>query len=256
MAVNDPSEIKEKDVAGYPGWKKLQMGTSRRYISPGGVEISARRFMELSSKYKNSFIPESDILPSIGRKPFISDVSSTKSPKNQHSHGPDLTDPGLSDQSLSELNLPEPKSHTTKPRPGVATAKELADGVYITLSIVSSIVALLTKTPDLQMQDMEAKNIAIPAGNLIEPTDLNKRFGRMIAESGDWQLLGYAIWLYISRVTDVVKEKQRAAVKSTGATQPTTQTNVPADRGAANGNGYVGQGALLPYSNQGTRRFA
>jgi hypothetical protein len=121
---------------------------------------------------------------------------------------------------------PDPKLDTSKGRAGnKATPKELADGLYISLTIVTSIVALIVGAPEINMTDMEAKAIAIPAANLIARSKLNERFGRMIAESGDWQLLGYAIWMYFSRVTEVIRAKnaQRQPVNRQQYTPPIQQ---------------------------------
>lgn len=200
---------------------------------------------------------ESHILPPPTRTKFSGTRKTpgiTKGMASRAAGGPHLnqqqrqsTTPSPEPDVQQPLNLPDPKSHPSKsgrrPENG-ATSKELADGLYITLSIVTSIVAMFT-IPDLAMGDVEAKSISIPAGNLLEPTELNKRFGRMIAASGDWQLLGYAMWLYIERVKDPVVNRIKGASQQQ-QTQYAQQQAPVQSNGNGNYNPAIYGAALRP----------
>jgi hypothetical protein len=112
-----------------------------------------------------------------------------------------------------------------------ATAKELSNGIYISLAITTSIVAMLTQFNDLAMTEMEAKSIAIPLGNILEPTKINERFGRWLADSGDYQLLGYALFIYISRVRDHVQARGTGFFNNKKRQQQQQQPSTPSQNG-------------------------
>lgn len=197
-------------------------------------------------QFSNAPPPRQRILAGIRKTPGITKGMASRAAGgphiNQRTSAPSSPPPEpVAQQPANILENIEPKTHSSKPGRRIengATSKELADGLYITLSIVTSIVAMLTKEPGLTMSEIESKNISIPAGNLIEPTDINKRFGRMIAESGDWQLLGYAIWLYIARVREPVIERFKGNKQQQQQQPPQQQTAV------SNGNGVYG--AMMP----------
>lgn len=196
------TEVKEKELTDWPGWYRLSNGGNRQYRSPGGLIISNRRFTELALKYKgHTFIPESDILPK-PKKSFFSQVGSMKTSMSSKP----VSDTISVQDTDTPITLPDATPKETRRRAGRATAKEISDGLYLSLSILTSIVQFITKTPGIAMTEMEAKHIAIPAANLLEPTWINDKFGQFIAGSGDWQLLGYALWLYGERVAYRVKE--------------------------------------------------
>ncbi len=48
-------------------------------------------------------------------------------------------------------------------------------------------------------------------GNLLEPTVFNTNYGWMIAETGDYQAIGYVLIMYVSRINDIVQDKRKAA---------------------------------------------
>jgi hypothetical protein len=149
---------------------------------------------------------------------------------------------------------PDPKLDQSRSRAGNrATPKELADGLYISLSIATSIVALIIRDPYLAMTDLEAKNIAIPAANLLSKTKLNEKFGRLIAESGDWQLLGYALWMYFQRVGEHLRSGGSSGGGGIGGlfSRRPSQQQQPAPPAQSNGHAPQQapmQGAAMPPS--------
>lgn len=253
--MNNKAAI-EKEVPGYPGWIKLQKGGSRRYVSPGGAEISANAFMRLQKDYGfGNDIPESAVAATfITKRParFFGTTDSRPSSPNQNQNQHEV---------VLEMDnaMPDPKPRPGKSHGTKASPKELSDGIYITLSIVTAIVSLLLQTPDLAMTEPEAKNIAIPAGNLMSNSKLNEKFGRIIADSGDWQMLGYALFLYASRVTETMQQKGLFNVKRrepgghAPSASPGSTGNAPEPSASSNGNGY--NGAYLPSSHTSLRGF-
>lgn len=240
------SEVKEKEVNGFPGWIKKQIGNSRWYIAPSGVQLTAYQFGKLALEYPGGVIPEHVIFQlTSAKKPngFFSSKSSrltgqvvdqpfsTKAPSDQNQPG----EPGLVDI----LQMPDPKPHAGRSVGNRASPKELSDGLYISISIATAIVALLLREPTLAASDLEAKNISVPAANLLAKSQLNERFGRLIAESGDWQLLGYAIYLYGSRCIDVVQARRQ----SVGPKQNAPRTNASSVSGSNGNTGPTGSGA-------------
>lgn len=239
MMIQLDADLSRTSAKDNPGWVKVRRksNSSIYYISPDGRQVSRREYDDLFKRYGDN-IPASAIkgmtTPDAIRNMtsgFIADVSTrpaehperrTPPPPTQATVVDDtigstqpsnpvmaskggadrFSDPSL-DNNVTELfpGAPDPKSRTgVRVSGNRATAKELADGAYITLCIVTAIVALLFQMPEVAMEDMEAKNIAVPLGNLLVKSKINERFGRIIADSGDWQLFGYAMWMYGSRV--------------------------------------------------------
>src|SRR6266852_1346988 len=230
-------EVVEKTVEEWPGWVKVQMGTSRRYRSPGGVEISARRFMELNSKYRGqSMIPESDVLP-MTKQPsrgFISDIP-YKSTLNQKGE-PKEDEPSQSEytDAIQEVR-PRPSSKSNKhPK---ASAAALGIGLRkLLLLITTLVIATLLNDERAAMTNQEATLLGAALGNLLEPTKFNEQFGWVIAETGDWQAIGYVMIMYGSRVNDIVQEKrakQNEQPQSGGSpVRPAAQPRPAAPNGA------------------------
>lgn len=250
--------VVEKEVPGYPGWIKLQKGGSRRYISPGGAEISATAFMKLQGQFGfGNDIPESAVAATFQKREprsFLQPLPSKPNLGNQNQSPPD---------SVSEIipDMPDAKVRPGKSSGSKASPAELSNGIYITLSIVTAIVALLTQAPELSMTEQEAKNISIPAANLMAQSKLNEKFGRLIADSGDWQLLGYSLFLYGSRVMETMK--LRGALNfgkrtTTGGNATQTgggvQPGNPSEPAPVSTNGY--NGAAMPISTTGLGRIA
>ena len=234
--------IKETPLKDWPGWKRITFGNTRRYVSPGGVEISNARFYELQQKYKGqSFIPESDVLPPPKKNAggfFQSDGSkSSPSPAIKKQNVSDDEIQGYEDVNV--LGVPEPRSKPGKPSGGRASARELAAAAQTTLIICTSVVALLLGWEDVSMTEMEAKAISIPFGNIFESTQLNEKFGRIIANSGDYQMLGYALYLYGHRVFNSLvmrkgmmgNAKPKTTSSQNGKSEPAVGGGQPASNG-------------------------
>jgi hypothetical protein len=149
-----------------------------------------------------------------------------------------------SNEPASMPSFPEPKSRATRASAGKATSKELALAFETNLLILTSIVSLFTGLPDVAMSEQESKSIAIPAANIFESSDLNKQIGKTIANSGDYSLLGYAIYLYLFRVVTANRARNGQNVRS----QP---TNSPAPEQGSTG----GAGAALPFKPAGLRNY-
>jgi hypothetical protein len=210
--------------------------------------------MMLVAKYKGqSFIPESDVLPKStpARPSFLPPKTSTVTGQSSGS----TKEP---DSSQEHIDLPTAKPRTgSKPQGGRASARELSDSFQTTLLIATSLVALLLKFPDLGMTESESKGIAIPLANILEKSRLNERFGRMIANSGDYQLLGYALYLYLDRVTTAINVRRQNFAAAQQPSQPidtTSATGSSSGLQPAAGNGYQSTGANLPYAPTGTGR--
>jgi hypothetical protein len=254
-----PEQVfKETPVADWPGWVKITSGNSRRYRSPGGLDISAARFMLLAQRFRGQkYIPESDIPAKPSTKPstFFSGKTGASGSKSTH---PDGTTAKSEISDDKPIDLPEARPRVgSKPQGGRASARELSDSFQTTLLIATSLVALLLKFPDLAMNEAESKGIAIPLANILEKSRLNERFGRMIANSGDYQLLGYALYLYLDRVTTALNVRRQNFAAAQHSSQPIDIASTGQPSGGlqpAAGNGFQSTGANLPYSPAGTGR--
>jgi hypothetical protein len=271
-------EVSEADVNEWPGWVRVTIkrpdGTQNlRYRSPGGVEVSNNRWTVLKNKYKGQkFIPEEFVVEQPKKAPVFFTRPSTK-----HAYKdlpPQSIRPSQSpnikvSEPVSEgpLDIPEARPRPGKAQQGKATAKELSESFITTLLIATSLVALITQFPELAMQEVEAKSIAIPLANILERSTINERFGKLIASSGDYQMLGYGLFLYLERVSGAVQARRqqnaqqpRPPQQAPAAQQPEpggtgVDANAPIGQSGLNNTGLVSTGAYLPYSNKGTGRI-
>lgn len=250
-------EVVEKPISDFPGWIKLQLGSSRRYRSPGGLEISAARFMQLSSKYRGqSYIPESEVLPpaSSPKRGFISSPSSVKTKTKSDDEVDQNT--ALDYGEIATDIKPTQHKTSSKSKHPRASAAALALGFKKLLMIITAgIVAKLLNDGRGAMTEQEATVLGTALGNLLEPTRLNDEFGWLIAETGDWQAVGYILMTYLSRVNDVIQEKKHAQRPNDGLSGQSVPGPEPAQGNAAVGaNGYQGRaGANLPYASTSPR---
>jgi len=251
----DTPEVKEKEVAGWPGWTKVQLGSSRRYVSPGGVEISASRFLRLSQQYKGQkYIPESSLLedlklhdPDYNKNPkgFMGSVLSTKTRAkskagNQESENqePEAMEYG---DLVKDLE-PRTKSRTGSKKHPRPSQVALSIGFkQLTLLITAVIFANIMKDNRFAMSEQEATALGIALANLLEPTDWNEKYGWLVADTGDWQMIGYVLGGYIVRVYGAVKEKADARRAHGGIHQPTSS-------GAGEPGSTNGQYQFVPHS--------
>jgi hypothetical protein len=252
-------EIKEKPVEGWPGWTKLQLGASRRYVSPGGVEISARRFMELASKYNGmSMIPEADILPPpILRQPPPQGFFNSNPPKTPSNQKPGPkpksdqilgSEPNQNDYVESIQDVAPHKATRSKSKHPRASAQALGVGIRkLLLLITTLIVAKILNDERACMTDKEASLLGAALGNLLEPTKFNEQFGWMIADTGDYQAIGYVLIMYGSRINDIVQEKRQHEQQRPTAGPSTGQSTPGGNQSGSNGASQPG--ATMPYSS-------
>lgn len=212
----DTPEVKEKEVNGWPGWKKIQIGTSRRYVSPGGVDISAARFMKLMQVYKGQkYIPESAILEDVERRPpytspgFFS--SSGEKPKssnqNQKTKIADSVPEIKSFEELAEVE-PRAKSYTGSKKHPRPSQIALSIGFKkLALLITAVVIARLLNDDRTALSEEEATALGIALGNLTVDSDWNEKYGWLVAETGDWQMVGYVLFKWLFRVSEVLKDK-------------------------------------------------
>lgn len=252
MADGDP-EIKEHEVAGWPGWTKTVMNNSRRYTSPGGVDISAARFMKLTKKYQGQkYIPESVILEDLEKRPgttapgFFKEVSSPKKKDEPPEDVPRQQE--FAELAMDNESRSKPTSRRSKhPRPD---AKMLAWGFKkLTLLITAGIIAKILQDDRAALSEEEATLFGISLGNLFEPTEWNDKFGWIIAETGDWQNIGYILFTYFYRMNDVFKDKaaaRRAQKQGVPQQKYQPQPQTTSSNGSQPVPFHVGQGRVTP----------
>lgn len=221
----DGTDIVEREVKGWPGWTKVQMGGSRRYKSPGGIDISPYQFMRLVADYKSQgYIPENVIQPDDGRtnakaKPFMKTASPSK--KKQES-----LDDVPRQQTIEEI-VADNELHTGKttiggkkhPRP---TQAALAIGFKNVLLLITAyiIAGMVVHDDRAALSEQEASVLGIVFANLFKDTDWNERYGWVIADTGDWQALGVVLFQYISRLNDIrVERVQQTKAQKQGVPQ-------------------------------------
>jgi len=145
------------------------------------------------------------------------------SPKPLHRPTQSRTRNEEEDDPMAQIaadNKPRPRdrrsSHT---RP---TAAALSIGIKrLILLITSVIIVRILDDERAKMTEQEATMLSIALGNLLEHTKFNEQWGWIISETGDWQTLGYVLFMYLSRVGDVVREKQQSRASSNTTNQPT-----------------------------------
>jgi hypothetical protein len=271
-------EVTESEVGDWPGWVRVDIKnpngtTNRKYRSPGGIEVSNNRWSVLKHKFRGQkFIPEEMIVDKKPAPVFFtrpSTYSPTKGPSEPYTRPKQATNTRVHQEPVTEgpLDIPEAKPRPGKAQQGKATSKELSDSFITTLLIATSLVALVLQFPDLAMQEVEAKSIAIPLANILERTTINERFGKLIASSGDYQMLGYGLFLYLERVTGAVQSRRQQRAQQPRSAQQAPAAAAPEPViGGVDGNAPIGQaglssnigaglvGANLPYSAKSTGR--
>lgn len=242
MSIDTP-EVKEKEVAGWPGWTKVQIGSSRRYISPGGTEISASRFLHLSQLYKGQkYIPESAIAEDLEKRPkstgFFGSAAGNQNRKPKSEIKIEAETPKA--MEYADLVEPEPraKSHTGSrkhPRPSQIA---LAIGFKkLSLLITAVVIARLVNDDRAALSEEEATALGIALGNLLVDSDWNEKYGWLVAETGDWQMVGYVCFKWVFRMSEVLRDKADERKRHTQGRNP---GNVP--QGTESGAGGTGGG--------------
>lgn len=227
------------------GWTKIQLSTNtRQYRSPGGITVSHSAFTKLNAKYANTIIPEEAVFEVRLDRP----AGEKSSAKSSLPPGGFITNSNIGfDEPDNILNLPD-----AKPKPGRASgkrasARELSDAAQTTLLIVTSVISLALGIAEIQMSESEAKAIAIPFANVFESSGWNEKMGRMLASSGDYQLLGYALYLYFHRVVIGLSNESSRQTNRPKKQQTTT----PGGGGVTGGISGGGVGGLQPTGTTG-----
>lgn len=197
---------------GWRGWIRSEEGSNRRFISPNGVNVSNAQFIKLRNQFPQGHVPDY-VLQELTRpkqpgRGFMTGSFPSIPAGQSGGTGNPSPNPSPNPSEQPSLVTIEPTVRKSKSAGGKASAKELYDGIHITLAIVTSIVSLVVGEAELAMTEQEAKNIAIPLSNLLLDSKINEKWGRAIADSGDYQMLGYALFLYLSRVTEAIKAKR------------------------------------------------
>lgn len=250
-----------------PGWKMVTYeNKSRRYISPwDNLSVGDSTYRKFYKHYAESGImPKKEELPATARV-FGSDDTEPKQAKENipsSSYVPSTSgQPAINDSSMAEpeellpFDMPEAKSKPGRSSVKSANSKELSTALQFLMLISTSVIAMAVSIPDITVTETEAKAIAIPLANILEPTDFNKKFGRYIVGTNDYGLLGYALYAYLYRVSSAVREKRNAVSRPGQATQPATSTGnsssgtVPTTGAGTNG------AAPLRFSSEGIRGF-
>lgn len=253
-------------------FKRYKVGGATRYLhESSGLSLSNATYFKLKKKYGDD-IPLSEIEEAQKPPdPRFFGKNANRFTRAQRVNQPvkekkfitsDENIDAVEDEPVT-LNVPEPKLKSASGRPSgnSANTKELEAAFKVNMIIVTSIASLLTGIPEIEMTEAEAAGISIPAANLFEKTEFNKRFGRLIAGSGDYSLLGYAIYLYVHRVSIAINS--RGGIFN-GRSRQSDKSKVQSNgHSAANGNGVAADiqqrtGALLPYNARiaGSRGFA
>lgn len=238
-----------------PGWYIIKEGQSVKYKSPDGEIVGPVRYRRVYNHWKAT--GEIIGLPPSGNPKQQVSFSSFNSSKTQD-YVPDYTSTTFQPQEaqpeepsiLSQIELPVASPTPARKTPsGNFAAKELSIGLQTVLVIGTSIIAMMTKLPEAQMQKNEVQAISVPAANLIERSKYNKVIGSMIVGQSDWLMLGYSTFAYVNRVGDAIREKRQhnELLKSTGHTQPITGSGTTA------GNGHQAN-IGVPYARQGISR--
>lgn len=242
------------------GWSRYKVGGATRYLhDSSGMSVSNYTFMQLKKKYGTDIPLEAVEEAQKKPDPRYFGVNASRATRAQRLNVPQkekkfaTPDEEYEEEPIVQLNMPEPKLNSNRggrPSGNSATTKELEAAFKINMIIVTSICSLLTGIPDIEMTQAEANAIAIPAANLFEKTDFNKRFGRMLAGSGDYSLLGYALYLYVHRVSLAIN--QRGGLfngRSHKSTKREVRQPEPTNNGVA---ADIHRGANLPVSLRAT----
>jgi hypothetical protein len=93
------------------------------------------------------------------------------------------------------------------------------------------------------MTEQEAEILGTALGNLLENTGVNQEYGWIVAETGDWQAIGYVLMMYVGRINDIVQEKKNTSSQNTfssaaGGTVNSTPAQ-PAPPAQSNGHAQV-----------------
>jgi hypothetical protein len=249
-----------------PGWKMITYeNKSRRYISPWDLSVGDSTYRKFYKRYVDSGImPKREELPSTARVFGSEDTE----PKQAQENIPSFSyvsstsgQPAIDNNSMAEpeellpFDVPEAKPKTGRSTAKAANSKELSTALQFLILISTSVVAMAVSIPDITATETEAKAIAIPLANLLEPTDFNRKFGRYIVGTNDYGLLGYALYAYLYRVSSAIKEKRNAVPRPGQVAQPNSSTANSSSGKPISGAGISNGAAPLKFSSDGIRGF-
>lgn len=126
-------------------------------------------------------------------------------------------------EPTATLELPD--TPADKPTPevkklGLATADELSQLAYYVLMIGTLILAYGSKQPAFAMTYTEAWALAVPIGNILQKSPVNKRYGNALKDSGDWAAIGYVLYAYLARVGNDVRAARESRTVQSGPVSP------------------------------------
>jgi hypothetical protein len=117
----------------------------------------------------------------------------------------------------------------------------------IILLVTAGIVVRLLNDGRAAMTEQEATILGTALGNLLEHTKLNENYGWLIAETGDYQAIGYVMMMYLGRINDIIQEKQRGQMQQ-GMVPPTMDQQRQQQAAQSNGHQPQHAGANMPFS--------
>ena len=211
-------QLRETPQATHPGWTRLQWldpddghMLNTQFRGPGGEVISRRQF---AARVASGEIPTIDPGSGEVRQPsaVVNDPPTlAASPSRREAAGGEA-----GESAAPAFDLPAAEPATRRAAPGQASAAELALTAQIALTILTSLLSLITRTPELTMNEVEAQAISVPLANIAAKSSLNRRFGRYLADSSDYTLLGYALYAYGYRVIGQVSARAQAEAAALG----------------------------------------
>ena len=205
-------KLTERRLVKYPGWTELQWldatdghKLNTEFRGPGGELVSNYEFRK---RVKAGEIPTIDADGAVKPAPAAR-AAAVSDP-------PTLGDASAAGEAPEPFDLPSPEPASRRAAPGQASAAELSLTATIALTILTSLLSLITRTPELTMSEMEAQAISVPLANIAAKSSLNRRFGRYLADSSDYTLLGYALYAYGYRVIGQVSARAQADAAALG----------------------------------------
>ncbi len=253
----DDEDIKVKDVDGFPGWRLVADGTNRRYVSPGGKNISRSRFDKLRKRAtkEGRQILEREVEDSHEYVPPSQgpQIATSESPLFPPQPVPDPgSHPDASAQAMRGTpppeeereqvqkiidSLPEPELGNRASKKKPITAKEFADKLALGLNVGTGIIGTITTIPELQIPGQKAMSMSNSIAWLMDKHDmLDSPIVHAVASNEElmvWAKLGNDLYDYLSVAAPAVAAKvelmrakaemMRNQARGGATNQPTTQ---------------------------------
>lgn len=189
-------------AARIPGWTLIsEKGKGNLYRAPDGNVVGAWVYTKAFDHYRKTGVALQTPPGSKWRN--TQRTSSRKSSDTVEQFEDMVTEIPVGDDGESiSLELPEPKQSAHKPRAGLFSSKELQQGFAVVLVIATTLVAVVTRLPDAQMNEAEVRAISVPLSNIVERSKYNRVIGNIIVDKSDYVALGYALYVYVNRVAE------------------------------------------------------